>query len=99
MGAAFAVKPSNPVIPPLSLVKLTSSAPEWRDQKGTTFRIGYYSHQDGLDCVWLVDDSGDYCQSTDQKSIGEDFTVLHLSDEDDFLGINRPIIGVRQHGP
>jgi hypothetical protein len=83
------------VIPPLSIVKVTSDDPDWRDQKGTIFRIGYYRKRDGLDCVWLVDDVGDYVQTADQESIRRHFTVLELSQDDDLFGTNRPVIGSR----
>jgi hypothetical protein len=88
-------RPKPSVIPPLSIVKLTSDAPEWARQKGKEFRIGYYGKQDGLDCVWLVDDAGEYGQTTDQQSIAADFTILKLSDEEDLFGVDRPIIGPR----
>ena len=26
---------------------------------GRRFRIGYYSRQDGLDCIWLVNEKGE----------------------------------------
>jgi hypothetical protein len=83
------------VIPPLSIVKVISDDPDWRDQKGTIFRVGYYRKNDGLDCVWLVDDAGDYDQTADQESIRRHFTVLELSEDDDLFGVNRPIIGSR----
>jgi hypothetical protein len=78
------------VIPPRSVVKLLAP---WRDDQGRIFRIGYYSRQDGLDCVWLVNEAGEYEQTTDQKSIDEDFEVLKLSDETENFGVHREIIG------
>jgi hypothetical protein len=78
------------VIPPRSVVKLLAP---WRDDQGGIFRIGYYSRQDGLDCVWLVNEAGEYERTTDQKSIDEDFEVLKLSDETDKFGIHREILG------
>lgn len=89
------MKPLPNIIPPLSVVKLTSNDPDWSDQEGAIFRIGYYGKNDGLDCVWLVDDLGNYNQTTDQESIKRDFTVLELSEEDDLFGVNRPVIGSR----
>jgi hypothetical protein len=83
------------VIPPLSLVKVISDDPDWMDQKGSIFRIGYYRNSDGLDCVWLVDDAGDYVQTADQESIRRHFAVLELSEEDDLFGVNRPVIRSR----
>lgn len=88
-------KPNQNVIPPLSLVRLVSRAPEWRDQTGATFRVGYYRNQDGLDCVWLVDDKGDYVQTTDQTSIRSDFEIIYESEETDLFGVSREPIGPR----
>ena len=80
------------VIPPLSVVRVVSNAPDWRDQKGLVFRIGYYRKADGLDCVWLVDDQGEYGQTADQENIRKHFEILELSKEDDLFGVDRPVI-------
>lgn len=77
------------VIPPSSVVKLLAP---WGDDQGRVFRIGYYSRQDGLDCVWLVNESGKYEQATDQKSITKDFQVLRRSDETDWFGFQREVL-------
>lgn len=74
------------VIPPRSIVRLNA---RWRDNQGRIFRIGYYHRKDGLDCVWLVNERGEYEQTTSQRSIREDCTVLELSDETDLFGIAR----------
>lgn len=81
---------SGEVIPPRSVVKLL--APRGNHQ-GRVFRIGYYSRQDGLDCVWLVNEKGEYEQTTDQKSITEGFQVLKKTDESDWFGFNREVLG------
>jgi hypothetical protein len=78
------------VIPPQSVVKLLAA---WGDDQGRVFRIGYYSRQDGLDCVWLVNETGTYEQTKDQNSIDEDFEVLKLSNETDWFGVHREILG------
>lgn len=86
------------IIPPLSLVKIskvTKQQPAWKNRKGKIYRIGYYSKQDGLDCVWLVDDEGSYCGTVDQEMIKTHFEVLELSDETDLYGDDRPVIGRR----
>lgn len=85
-------------IPPLSIVrvvKVTSSEPDWNPEEylGKEFRIGYYSAQDGLDCVWLVDEQGHYNEAVDQEMIRTHFQVLEMSAEDDLFGTDRPIIG------
>jgi len=74
------------VIPPRSVVKVLAP---WGENEGRIFRIGYYSPQDGLNCVWLVNESGRYEQTTDQESIQHDFELLKLSDETDFHGFER----------
>jgi hypothetical protein len=78
------------VIPPGSVVKLNT---KWGDKQGRIFRIGYYNPNDGLNCVWLVNETGEYEQSTDQKSIDEDFEILRLSTETDMHGFNREALG------
>jgi hypothetical protein len=83
------------IIPPLSFVKVTSESASWHEEKGRSFRIGYYNRNDGLDCVWLVDDNGQYEQTADQAMIREHFTILKLSDETDLFGDDRDAIGPR----
>jgi hypothetical protein len=78
------------VIPPRSVVRLLSP---WGNDQGRIFRIGYYSRQDGLNCVWLVNESGTYEQTTDQRSIEKDFEVLKLSAETDMYGVDREALG------
>lgn len=86
------------IIPPLSIVKVvknTEDEPACRDWAGKIFRIGYYSKQDGLDCVWLVDDDGKYREAIDQEMISSHFKILELSNETDLFGDEREIIGPR----
>jgi hypothetical protein len=55
------------VIPPRSRVRLIRAdkkTPSWHQDVGRQFRIGYYSRQDGLDCIWLVNENGGYEQTT-----------------------------------
>ena len=83
------------VIPPLSVVKIvkvTDDQPNWTDQEGRTFRVGYYRKQDGLDCVWLVDDQGNYCKTVDQDMIPTHFEVVTESTVTDLFGVNSPAI-------
>lgn len=60
----------------------------WGNDQGKVFRIGYYSWQDGMNCVWLVNEAGSYEQTTDQPSIECDFEVLKLSTETDMYGMD-----------
>jgi hypothetical protein len=82
-------------IPPRSVVRikhLWSQAPEQGDEIGDSFRIGYYSKKQGLDCIWLVDNMGEYGATADHAWLEEHFDVVEISDEDDFFGDLRPIL-------
>jgi hypothetical protein len=86
------------IIPPVSVVavgRVTADEPLLIGYEGRIFRTGYYSKQDGLDCVWLVDDDGNYTETVDQEMIRTHFEVLQRSDETDFFGVDRPVIGPR----
>lgn len=79
---------ANP-IPPGSVVELyraDSEAPLWKKEIGKQFRIGYYSKQDGLDVIWLVDEKGDYCQATDHEFLYKYFRIIQLSSRKDYFG-------------
>jgi hypothetical protein len=83
-------------LPPNSVVKLVRLWPHARKrgyELGQTWRIGYYSRQDGLDVVWLVDADGKYCHTGDHDWIEKHFDVLHLSDEGSAFGARRPRLG------
>jgi hypothetical protein len=82
-------------IPPLSVVRLAFAdvrTPRWLNQVGKVFRVGYYSQQDGLDCVWLVNDDGKYEQATDHKFLYRYFDIIHRSGETSLHGRRRPKI-------
>jgi hypothetical protein len=77
------------VIPPRSIIRLAradSSAPAWIAQIGREFRVGYYSPQDGLDCIWLVNSNGEYEQTTDKSALLKYFDIVRLSKEPDLFG-------------
>lgn len=79
-------------IPPRSVVRLVSADeknPVWRSQIGTTFRIGYYNRNDGLNTIWLVDRDGSYCQTTDLASLRKHFRIVSLASETDLYGKTR----------
>ncbi len=80
-------------IPPRSVVRLAASSrntPGWKRDQGKIFRIGHYGKTDGLDCIWLVDDDGEYEQTTDHDALFKYFDVIVLSDETDLYGKERP---------
>ncbi|MEA2734496.1 MAG: hypothetical protein QOE14_947 [Humisphaera sp.] len=82
------------VVPPRSVVILATvdrkKSPDWKLDRGRMFRIGYYNRNDGLDCVWLVNDAGEYEQTTDRATLLHHFVILHLSNEKDLYGDRRP---------
>jgi|GEM_PF-1575081 len=82
------MKSSQP-IPPKHVVKLMKLWPHARNQgykKGERWRIGYYSKQDGLDLIWLVDSKGNFHWTVDHNRLHNTFEFLNRSDEDDFYG-------------
>jgi len=80
----------GPVIPPKSVVAAKDKAAHL--YSSDKFRIGYYGKVDGLNCVWLVNARAEYLQTTDQRSIREDFEILERSDEADLYGDSRPAL-------
>jgi hypothetical protein len=84
------------VIPPRSVVILASvdrrATPDWMIDRGRIFRIGYYNRGDGLNCIWLVNDRGEYEQTTDRPTLLQHFVILQLSDEHDLFGDGRPAL-------
>lgn len=56
------------------------------------FRIGYYNREDGLQCIWLVNDAGEYEQTTDRQALLKHFVILKLSNERDLFGDARPAL-------
>jgi hypothetical protein len=83
------------IIPPRSVVRLKVSNPDWGTDLKTsdTFRVGYYSKQDGPNCVWLVDAQGKYSQTWDQISLLDSFEIVEQSNETDIYGAHPPLLG------
>ena len=67
--------------------------PGWRKDIGRAFRVGYYSRQDGLDCIWLVNEKGDYEQATDREYLLRYFEIERLTDERDYYGVHKRRLG------
>jgi HEAT repeats len=81
------------IIPPRSRVRLLRTdnrTPEWKRDIGRRFRVGYYSRKDGLDCIWLVNEDGEYEQTTDRKFLLKYFEIEYLSQEKNLFGRGRP---------
>ena len=84
------------IIPPRSRVQLVHadrSTPLWRAQVGRRFRVCYYSRQDGLDCVWLVNDAGQYEQTADRDGLLKYFKIERLTQERDYFGVHKRKFG------
>lgn len=77
------------IISPVSILrakKLLNGISPWNDKIGRLCRVGYYSRQDGIDVVWLVDEDGDYCETTDQKDLESYFDIVVNSNIQDTYG-------------
>ena len=80
------------VIPPRSRVRLVradQTTPVYRKNLGRQFRVGYYSPQDGLDCIWLVNENGEYEQTTDREDLLSYFKIERLSIERNYCGTGK----------
>ena len=78
-------------IPPCSVVRVKASpTPTWRQNIGRRFRIGYYSKADGLDCIWLVNEKGEYEQTIDHEFLLKFFEIETVSKERSLHGKGRP---------
>lgn len=87
------------IIPPKTLVRLSrydEATPQWAKQIGREFRVGFYSPSDGLECIWLVNDSGEYEQSVDRRTLLMYFDLLKLSNETDLFGEHHAPLGSRK---
>lgn len=83
-------------IPPKSVVRLVAcpnGKNVWKKSLGAIFRVGYYSRRDGMDCIWLVNESGEYQETVDHDYLSKYFDVIQVSDEKNLYGVNRPQIG------
>jgi len=84
------------IIPPRSRVRLVCAdraTPAWQKRLGQRFRVGYYSPQDGLDCIWLVNDEGLYEQTTDREALLKYFEIERVANEPDYYGVNSRRLG------
>jgi hypothetical protein len=78
-------------IPPLSIVRASykGRSLSFRKRNGRVFRVGYYSRQDGLDCIWLVNDEGKYEQTVDHDFLYRHFDVIQFADHENWYGRRR----------
>jgi hypothetical protein len=83
--------PFRTPIPPCSVVSVkTSPSKTWRKNIGRRFRVGYYNWRDGLDCIWLVNEEGEYEQTIDHDFLQKHFEIESISKERSLYGRNRP---------
>jgi len=77
------------VIGPRSIVKLVKLWPHARKQGheiGELRTVGYYSKQDGLDVIWLVDAAGKYNETSDHDFLARKYEIVFDSCSVDFYG-------------
>jgi hypothetical protein len=92
----FRMKRIPRIIPPRSRVRLVRAdrtTREWQRELGRQFRVGYYGRQDGLDCIWLVNEKGEYEQTTDRDGLLRYFAIEKLTDERDYYGVHKRKLG------
>jgi hypothetical protein len=78
-------------IPPCSVISVKRKARSpWAKEVGRVFRIGYYSKMDGLDCIWLVDEEGNYDQTIDHEGLNDFFDIQSVAKERSLHGRGRP---------
>jgi hypothetical protein len=83
-------------IPPRSRVRLVRAdrrTPTWQKDVGRQFRVGYYSRKAGLNCIWLVNENGEYEQTVDRDFLLKYFVLEYLSDEKDYYGQRKRQLG------
>jgi hypothetical protein len=95
-GQPLTVKPKKkypfPVpIPPCSVISVRRDVGKpWTKNAGRVFRVGYYSKVDGLDCIWLVDETGSYNQTIDHECLSKYFEIRSIAKERSLYGRGRP---------
>jgi hypothetical protein len=81
-------------IPPCSVVSVRRVARSpWAKEVGRIFRIGYYGRNDGLDCIWLVNDRGKYEQAIDHDFLHKFFKIESVAKERSLYGRGRARLG------
>jgi hypothetical protein len=78
-------------IPPGTVVRVkdfSARKAKWNGNK--RFRVGYYSREDGLDCIWPVNNDGEYEETLDHDFLYKFFDIELLSKERSLYGKNRP---------
>ena|ERR1700744_5042244 len=83
---------SNPVPPRTVFVVRRENPGPYKHLLEKLLRVGYYSKQDGLNCIWIVDEDGVYAEATVHQHLNRHFQVMSASDESDLYGEARPAL-------
>jgi len=80
--------------PPLSLLRLKrkvslEALTLIEDQVGQYFRVGYYTPNDGLEIVWIVDEKGEYIGTIGRSHLNKYFDLVKLSKEVNYCDTRR----------
>jgi hypothetical protein len=85
------IKKGKIPIEPLTEIRLKKLWPHARKQGheiGEIKTVGYYRPQDGLDCIWLIDQQGNYSWTIDHEFLYTFFEIHKPSLETDLYGEN-----------
>jgi len=86
---ALSIFDKRVAVSPGTIVRMSHAdkhTPAWTGNIGQFFMVGFYSKQDGLDCIWLTDATGEYQQTTDHMFLFRYFTIAKPSLVTDFYG-------------
>ena len=80
-------KNQRPICPHtrIRLIRADESTPMWKDRINQEYTVCYYSKQDGLDVIWIVNENGVY-STIDHEALGDYFEVLEESNDRDYFG-------------
>ena len=78
-------------LPPLTMLRLQRSVSLRHlkliaDQVGQYFRVGYYTPNDGLETIWIVNEDGDYVGTIARSRLKKYFRVVSISKELNYCG-------------
>jgi hypothetical protein len=77
----------------LKLLKLWPNARKQGHEVGEIWRVGYYTKNDGLETIWLVDRHGSYCWTADREFIADKFSIEYVPRNRSLYGVGKPRIG------
>jgi len=62
-------------------------------KRSASIGVGEYSRQDGLDCIWFVNEQGMYAQAIDHDFLAKYLEIVEISRERSLYGKNRMPLG------